>query len=62
MPTLSNQRFIEQYHFSKTPATAAVIEADRTMFERDNWKYHNENNEIIDVDTAPDKKKAFEEL
>ena len=47
---------ISKYHCSKTQAIAAVIETGRVMFGRRNWKFHIENQELIDLDTAPDKK------
>ena len=47
---------ISKYHCSKTQAIAAVIETGRVMFGRSNWKFHTENQKLIDLDTAPDKK------
>ena len=47
---------ISEYHCSKTQAIAAVIETGRVMFGRSNWKFHTKNQELIDLDTAPDKK------
>ena len=33
-----------------------MIETGRVMCGRSNWKFHTENQELIDLDTAPDKK------
>ena len=47
---------ISKYHCSKMQSMAAVIETRRIMFGRNNWKFHSENQNLIDLDTAPDKK------
>ena len=47
---------IGKYHCFKTQAIAAVIETGRVMFGRRNWKFHTENQQLFDLDTAPDKK------
>jgi len=52
---------ISKYHCSKTQAIVAVIETGKLMFGRSNWKFHIENQKLIDLDTAPDKK-VLEEL
>ena len=49
-------QLISKYHCFKTQAIGAVIETVKIMFGRTNWKFHLENQELIDLDTAPEKK------
>ena len=41
-----------KYHCSSNQAVAAIIEVGNGMFGRE-WKYHNEDETCIDLDTAP---------
>ena len=49
---------ISKYHCSKTQAIAAVIEIGRVLFGRSNWKFHTENQKLIDLDTVNSKHRA----
>ena len=40
-------------HMSERQSTGAVIEVGNGMFDR-SWKYHNQEDSVIDIDTAPD--------
>ena len=47
---------MSQYHCSKVQAVAGVIVTGKVMFDRNNWKFHHEDPNCIDLDTAPDKR------
>ena len=48
-------KLMSSFHMSLSQATAAVVEVGRSMFNL-KWKYHDDDEQVIDVDTAPHKK------
>ena len=40
-------------HMSEAQSIGAIIEVGKGLFDR-NWKYHKEDSDIIDINTAPD--------
>ena len=49
---LALDQLISDFHCSKVQAVAGVIVTANCLFGR-NWKFHDEDDDIIDVNTAP---------
>ena len=49
-------KLISKYHCSKLQAIASVIVVANELFGR-NWKFHDEDQNVIDANTAPDRSK-----
>ena len=49
---LAVDKLISDFHCSKVQAVAGVIVTANSMFGR-SWKFHNDDEEVIDANTAP---------